>query len=95
MSTFSYLVVYCVHDTIQLVLQACFVCSTNVSLLIFYGLFKINWHAKFLFHHKSLKHSTAQEKCVISKKQKFANYVKTADSTKKVRSFSGSAHQKT
>ena len=29
------------------------------------------------------------------KKQKFANYVKTADTTKKLRSFSGSAHQKT
>ena len=48
MSTFSYLAVYCVYNTIQLVLQACFMCSTSVSLLIFYGLFKINWHAKFL-----------------------------------------------
>ena len=50
MSTFSYFVVYCVQDTIQLVLQACFMCSSSVSLLIFYGLLKTNWHAKFFFH---------------------------------------------
>jgi len=41
-----------------------------------------------------LKHIASQENYVISKVQEFSNYRKTADTTKKLTSFSDSAHQK-
>ena len=59
------------------------ICTTGVSQLMFYGLSKsTDMLVVFLPITHAVNVNTSQKKCRISKKQKSANYAKTADPTK-------------
>ena len=57
-------------------------CSTSVSLLIFYGLLKINWHVKVSFSLITIKAYYSPGKNVLFPKTEIRKLRKTADTTK-------------
>ena len=87
---------YCTYYSMLVAGLIYCMCTTSVYLLMFYDLSKCTEKLGCIFTKCICsKCKYIPEKIPISQAVKSANYIKTTDTMKKLRSFLGSAHQKT